>query len=82
MFNVVKSIFGLVLITVIISGCFTNGRQLHNSEKWLPSGFNPRRTVLLVAYFDDKPKNGTSKGMEEHMSRHYPHRFEFVSEER
>jgi hypothetical protein len=81
MFKVFKSIFALVLATVLLCRCFTNGRQLHNSEKWLPSGFNPRKSVLLVAYFDNKPKNGTSKGMEEYMSIHYPYRYEFVSEE-
>jgi hypothetical protein len=60
----------------LFTGCATSGKSSGNSKKWIPAGFDPKNTVLLVekSYF----MTTQEKEMEEYMKKNYPYRFEFV----
>lgn len=71
-----KFIFTLFLfINLILISCESSKRVYGNSEKWMPEGFKPAKTILLIEKYGNRR---VRQKMEDHMMEKYPYKYEFV----
>lgn len=81
-----------VMLAFISQGCFPSKQKasqkvFSNGESWIPSGFEPRNTVLLVQLLNEDVANSGwrmkfqkwNNEMKEYMQEKYPYKYEFVS---
>ena len=72
-----KSFFVLTFIIGITSSVFSQ-KTLKNGDKWIPTDFNPKNTILLVeAWSGIQEEKGITK-QEDYMDNKYPYKYEVV----
>jgi len=73
-----KSFLVLAFIFGITPSVFSQ-KTLNNGDKWIPTDFNPKTTVLLVeAWSGIQEEKGIAK-QEDYMDKMYPYKYEVVS---
>lgn len=72
----IRAILAIAVIISLFSGCNPSKITFNNAEKWIPTDFNPGKTILLVEKYKDNVK--VRRQMEEYMSENYTYKYEFV----
>src|SRR5436305_202721 len=74
----VLSFLTVMVFCVIALASNTSKQTFKNSDKWIPSDFDPSKTTLLIETFNISSK-GQQK-MEDHMAEKYPYKYEFTAQ--
>jgi len=67
----------IVAIITVVPNCNISKNTISKNQSWIPTDFNPAKTVLLVQKFPYPEKTGQL--MEDYMKEKYPFKYEFVT---
>lgn len=66
------------LVVTFLTSCSLSKKTLNNADKWIPSEFNPKNTILLVEEWSGIHKDKGVAQQEDYMSQKYPYKYELV----